>query len=95
MLLFALSLLTLYFYIIGNAQGFTDETLYFILIAESWILALSTLAGLFSTVSFAVTLPFRQKLKLDRIVFSGMAAALSLLLYLVVALLQAFMESYA
>lgn len=93
-LLFALSLLALYFYIVGNAQGFTDSTLLVILNIQTWNLALCALSGVFSAVSYAITLPFRNKLKLDRIILSGLAAAFSLLLYLLVALLQAFMESY-
>lgn len=93
-LMFALSLLALYFYVVGNAQGFTDGTLLFLLVVESWILALGALAGVFSALAYTVTLPFRKQLKLDRIILSGMSAAFSLLLYLLVALLQAFMESY-
>jgi hypothetical protein len=41
-----------------------------------------------------LTIPFRKKLQLDRIIFSGAASVFSVLLYLVVALLQAFMDSY-
>ena len=91
---FLLSFLALYFYIVGNAQGFTDRTLLFLLNIESWILILGAIAGVFSAVAYAVTLPLRNRLKIDRIVFSGFGAALSLLLYLLVALLQAFMEAY-
>ena len=93
-LLFSLSLLTLYFYVVGNAQGFSDRTLLFLFAVESWNLALCAVAGVFSTVAYAVTLPLRNRLHLDRIVFSALASAMSLLLYLVMALLQAFMESY-
>ena len=93
-LLFSLSLLTLFFYIVGNSQGFTDETLLFLFTVESWTLALGALVGIFSTVAYAVTLPFRNSLQLDRIIFSGAAALFSILLYLGMALLQAFMESY-
>lgn len=93
-LLFALSLLALYFYIIGNGQQFTDTTLFYLLNVESLLLGLCVLTGVISAVAYAVTLPFRKKLKIDRIVFSVMASAFSLLLYLLVALLQAFMENY-
>lgn len=93
-LLFTLSLLTLYFYIVGNSQSFSDRTLIFLFAVESWILALCALAGVFSTVTYALTIPFRNKLQLDRIIFSGAASVFSVLLYLVVALLQAFMDSY-
>jgi len=94
-LLLMLSLLSLYFYVVGNIQGFSDDTLFFLFSVESWTLALCALAGVFSAVSYAVTLPFRRKLYLDRIILSGLASALSLLLYLGVALLRAFMESYS
>lgn len=89
-----LSLLALYFYVLGNAQGFTDTTLFYLLNVESLLLGLCTLAGIFSAIAYAVTLPFRNKLKIDRIILSAMGAAVSLLLYLLVALLQAFMNSY-
>jgi hypothetical protein len=93
-LLFSLSLLTLYFYVVGNSQGFTDRTLIFLFAVESWTLAICALSAVFSTVAYAATLPFRNRLQLDRIIFSAAAAIFSVLLYLVVALLQAFMESY-
>lgn len=93
-LLFSSSLLTLYFYLIGNSQGFTDRTLIFLFAVESWTLALCALAGVFSTIIYAATVPFRHQLQLGRIIFSGAASVFSVLLYLIVALLQAFMESY-
>jgi hypothetical protein len=93
-LLFFMSLLTLYVYVVGNRQGFADETLMFLFLVESWMLALCALTGVFSTLSYALTLPFRSRMRLDRIIFSGAASMFSILLYLVVALLQAFMDSY-
>ena len=93
-LLFLLSLLTLYFYVVGNVQGFTDRTLLFLFSVESWTFSLCALAGVFSAVAYAVTLPFRSRPMLDRIIFSGLASALSLLLYLGTALLKAFMQAY-
>ena len=36
----------------------------------------------------------RKKLQLDRIILSAAASAFSVLLYLLVAILQAFMDSY-
>ncbi len=91
---FSLSLLTLYFYIVGNSQGFTDDTLLFIFAVESWTLALCALSGVFSTISYAVTLPMRKRLQLDRLFFSAAASIFSVLLYLIFAILQAFMDSY-
>ncbi len=93
-LLFSISLLTLYFYVIGNAQGFSDQTMLFLFSVESWNLALCTISGVFATVAYAVTIPMRNRLLLDHIVFSALAAMLSLLLYLGLALLQSFMEAY-
>lgn len=93
-LLFSLSLLTLYFYLIGNSQGFTDRTLIFLFSVESWSLALCALTGVFSTIIYALTVPFRNRLQLGRILFSGAASIFSVLLYLIVALLQTFMDSY-
>ena len=93
-LLFSLSLLTLYFYLVGNSQGFTDVTLLFLIAVESWTLALCALSGVFAAIIYAATIPFRNRLQLDRIIFSGAASIFSILLYLGVALLQAFMESY-
>jgi len=89
-----LSLLILYFYIVGNSQGFADKTLLFLFTVESWTLALCALSGVFSTISYAATLPMRKKLQLDRIILSAAASAFSVLLYLLVAILQAFMDSY-
>ncbi len=93
-LLLVVSLLILYFYLIGNLQGFTDRTLMFLFAVESWTLALCSLAAVFSAVAYAATLPFRYRLKLGRIVLSVAAAILSLALYLGMALLQAFMKPY-
>ena len=93
-LFFSVALLTLYVYVVGNLQGFTDETLIVLFAAESWTLAACAVLGVFSTVSYAVTLPLRARLHLDRIVFSGILSAASLFLYLGVALLQAFMDRY-
>jgi hypothetical protein len=89
-----LSLLILYFYIVGNLQGFTDRTLLFLFAVESWSLALCALAGVFSAISYALTLPMRKKMQLYRILFSAAASVFSVLLYLLVAVLQAFMDSY-
>lgn len=94
-LLTVLSLITLYVYLVGNLQGFTDRTLIILFEIESWILVLTGISGVFSTLSYVITVPFRNRLRLDRIVFSGMAAVLGLLLYLGVALVRAFMSGYA
>jgi len=94
LLLFLLSLLILYFYIVGNSQGFVDKTLSFLFILESWILSFCALAGIFSTISYAVTLPLRNRLQLDRIILSAAASLFSVILYLLVAIIQAFMDSY-
>ena len=77
-LLLVVSLLILYFYVIGNLQGFTDRTLLFLFAVESWTLAFSSLAAVFSAISYAATLQFRYRLKLGRIVLSVGAAILSL-----------------
>ncbi len=89
-----LSLLTLYFYIVGNSQGFADNTLLFLFSVESWTLALCALSGVFSTISYAATLSMHRKLQLDRIIFSAAASVFSVFLYLLMAILQAFMDSY-
>lgn len=94
-LLMGFSLLTLYFYLLGNAQGFTDRTLIILFNIELWILSMTTTLGMLSAISYLATLPFREKTQLIPIVFSMLAAVLSLVLYLGVALLQAFMDGYA
>jgi hypothetical protein len=93
-LLFALSLLTLYFFIVGNLQGFADSTLLFLFSVESWTLALCSITGALSTIYYAASIALRNRLQIDRIVLSAAASAVSIILYLVMALLQAFMESY-
>ncbi len=94
LLLFLLSLLVLYFYVVGNSQGFADRTLLFLFTVESWTLALGAFSGFFSVVSYALTIPLRQQRQLDRIILSASASLFSILLYMVVAILQAFMDSY-
>ncbi len=93
-LFFSLSLLALYFYLIGNTQGFTDATLHFLLRVESWILILSFLTAVFAVLSHVVLTPFRRGFKVGRILFPVLGALLSMLLYLLVTLLQAFMTSF-
>ncbi len=93
-LLFSLSLLVLYFYGVGNAQRLTDATLIFLLRVESWVLILSFLSAVFSLLSNIITLPFQKKFRLSRILFSALGAVFSILLYLLVTLLQAFMTGY-
>jgi len=93
-LLFALSLLILYFYVIGNLQGFTDTTLFFLLAALSWTLGLCTVFGVFSSLLYVLSIPLRNRLYLDRIIIYGAMSLFSILFYLVIALLQAFMEFY-
>jgi len=95
LLLFMLSLLVLYFYVVGNSQGFADRTLLFLFTVESWTLALCAISGVFSVITYALTLPVRQQLQLDRIILSAAASLFSVLLYMVVAILQAFMDSYS
>ena len=93
-LLFLLSLLVMYFYIVGNFQGFSDKTLVFLFAVESWVLSLCALAGVFSTITYIVTLKLRNQLYIDKIILSAAASIFSVLFYLLVAILQAFMESY-
>ena len=93
-LLFLLSLLVLYFYVVGNAQGFADRTLVFLFTVESWTLAVCALSGMFSTVSYAVMIPVRKRIQLGRILLSAGASLFSVLLYLLVAIIEAFMDSY-
>jgi len=93
-LLFALSLLTLYFYVIGNLQGFTDTTLFFLFAMLSWILGLCTVFGFLSSLLYALSIPLRNRLYLDRIIIYAVISLFSIILYLLIALLQAFMESY-
>jgi len=93
-LLFVFSLLILYFYIAGNRQEFSDDTLSSLIEIESWTLAICAISGLISTVSYAAVLPFQTDLKIRQIVFSGLATVSSVFLYLVVALLRAFLEPY-
>jgi len=93
-LLFVFSLLVLYFYIVGNRQRFSDNTLFFLFEIESWTLAICAISGLIATVSYAVTLPFRTNLKINRIIFSGLVTVFSGFLYFGVALLRAFLGPY-
>jgi len=93
-LLFVFSLLILYFYIVGNHQKFSDDTLLSFIELESWTLAICAISGLIATVSYAVTLPFRTDARINRIVISGLVTITSVSLYFGVALLRAFLESY-
>ncbi|MCG8453410.1 MAG: hypothetical protein MI717_09550 [Spirochaetales bacterium] len=93
-LFFILSLLIFYFYVVGNGQGFADATLFFLMDLESWVLALGALAGMFSALAYGMSAPFRNRLYFDRILLSGLASAFCLLMYLGMALLGAFLESY-
>lgn len=93
-LLFVFSLLILYFYIVGTRQKFTDDTLLSLIVIETWTLAVCAISGLFSTLGYAITLPFRTDLRINRIVISGLVTAFSVFLYLGVALLRAFLEPY-
>jgi len=89
-----LSLLVLYFYVVGNSQGFADRTLLFLFTVESWTLALCAISGIFSVITYALTLSVRPHLQLDRIILSASASLFSVVLYMLVAILQAFMDSY-
>ncbi len=93
-LLFTLSLLTLYFYVIGNFQGFSDATMVLLLRMESWILVAGTLVSIVSTVVYACTFWYRRYYAVVRIIISVLMMACCFVLYFLVALLQAFMLSY-
>jgi len=93
-LLFAVSLETFYFYIAGNIQGFTDKTLLFLFSVESVILIIGFFSGVFASFSYMVTIPFRNRLHLDKIILSGAASVFSLFFYTIITLLQAFMRPY-
>ena len=95
MLMTILSLLTLYFYLVGNAQGFTDRTLSILFAIESWILSLTAVISVFSAIGYAVSLALRNKLYPGKIILSFMAFLLSLLLFLALSLIQVFMEGYS
>lgn len=94
LLLMSMSLLTLYFYLAGNAQGFTDSTLVILLNIESWILSFTAMAGACSTLSYLLTLPPHNRTQLPQIIFSVLATILSTALYIGVGLLQAFLDGY-
>ena len=93
-MLFVFSLLVLYLYIVGNRQEFSDDTLFSLIEIESWTLGICAISGLIATISYTATLPFRTFLGINRIVLSGLMTASSVFLYLVVALLRAFLGSY-
>ncbi|OQX29160.1 MAG: hypothetical protein B0D92_05120 [Spirochaeta sp. LUC14_002_19_P3] len=93
-LLMANSLLTLYFYLMGNAQGFTDTTLIFLVNFEFWTLPLTAISGLFAAMAYLAAIPLSSKLHFASIAGSLFTAALSLALFLGLALLQAFMNGY-
>ena len=85
----------MYFYVVGNFQGFSDNTLVFLFAVESWILSLCAITGVFSTITYIATLKFRNQLFIDKIILSAAASIFSVLFYLLVAILQVFMESYS
>ena len=94
LLLFVLAWLVLLLYLAGNFQGFADETMFLLYTVEAWILALGALLGVFSAATYAITLPFRRRLELDKIILSGAASAFCLALYMGVALIRAFLEPF-
>lgn len=94
LLLFILSLITLYFYVIGSIQGFTDETLMVLFTVEAWLLVLCALTGFFSALSCIIVIPSSRSIKAGGLVFSALASGVSLVLYLGIALLRAFMDGY-
>lgn len=93
--LLGMSLITLYFYLVGNAQGFTDKTLILLFNIESWILSLTVIASTLTTMAHFAMLPFSRKPKIGSIVFSILVAGLSFVLFLAISLLQAFLDGYA
>ncbi len=94
-LLMGTSLFILYFYLLGNMQGFTDRTLIILFDIEFRILSLTAVAGFLSAITTLATLPISRKLELLPIILSLLATVLSLILYLGIALLQAFLDGYA
>lgn len=94
LMLFVLAWLVLLLYLAGNFQGFADETMYTLYRIEAWILALGALIGVFSAVTYAITLPFRRRLELDKIILSGAASVFCLTLYLGIALIREFLEPF-
>ena len=93
-LLFSLSLLTLYLYAVGGIQGFTDETLIVLFTVEAWLVVLCAAAGFFSALSYIVLIPLSRNIKVGSIILSALVSAVSLVLYLGIALLRAFMDGY-
>lgn len=93
-LLMANSLLTLYFYLMGNAQGFTDTTLIFLVSFEFWILPLTAISGVLATMAYLAIIPLSGKFRFASIAGSLFTAVISLALFLGLALLQAFMDGY-
>lgn len=94
MLMVVLSFLILYFYIVGNMQGFTDRMLTILINIESWVLSLTALSAAFSIITCVFTMPF-TKVNLAKIIFSVAAFVVSLLLSIGISILQSFMDGYS
>ncbi len=93
-LFMAVSLITLYFYLLGNIQGFSDSTLNLLIEIELRLLSMAAVFGALSAITYIATKPLRNKRHLAAVFFSILAAALSFVLYLGVALLRTFQDGY-